>query len=96
MINNNEGNSVNIVLKNDQREFPFSLTLKIINNGSVNHRRKSSEIFATKKSVRGSHFSFFSFLPRLKLEKNSTEYNCVETKRIIKEIMKHDQSVPVS
>ena len=96
MIHNNEGNSVNIVLKNDEREFPFSLTLKIINNGSVNHSGKSSEIFATKKSVRDSHFSFVSFLPRLKLEKNSTEYYCVEIKIIIKEIMKHDQSGPVS
>ena len=57
-----------------------------------NHRKYLQQ----NKSLRGSHFSFVSFLPRLKLEKNSTEYNCVEIKRIIKETMKHDQSVPVS
>ena len=54
-----------------------------------NHRKYLQQ----KKSLRGSHFSFVSFLPRLKLEKNSTEYNCVEIRRIIKETMKHDQSV---
>ena len=30
------------------------------------------------------------------MEKNTPEYNCVEIKRIIKEIMKHDLSVPDS
>ena len=52
-INNNKGNSVNIVLKDDQKEFLFSNIIKIVNNGSVKHGGKSSEKFATEKKRAG-------------------------------------------
>ena len=96
LINNNKGSSVNIALKVDEREFPFlehqRSSIPDLSTTVENHRKYLQQ----KKSLRGSHFSFVSFLPRLKLEKNSTEYNCVEIRSIIKETMKHDQSVPVS
>ena len=58
--------------------------IKDHDNGSVNHSGKSSEIFATKKSVRVSHFSFVSFLPRLKLERTVQNITVLKSKELLK------------
>lgn len=75
------------MLKDEERKFPFSLTLKIINNGSVNHSGKSSEIFATKKKACGvAIFLLFLFYHDLSCKRKVQNITVLKSRELLKKL----------